>query len=129
MMVAMKAIRYLAYCGVTLALIGGPVSAQPTAASRPNILIAIADDWGWPHASAYGDPVVKTPTLDRLAREGVLFDHAYVGLPVVHTEPGGPPDRPVALAARGKRQPVEHPPVRPTRPIRNCSSGRVTTWA
>lgn len=77
----MKAIRYLAHCGVALALIGGPVSAQPTSASRPNILIAIADDWGWPHASAYGDPVVKTPTLDRLAREGVLFDHAYVASP------------------------------------------------
>jgi arylsulfatase A-like enzyme len=48
---------------------------------RPNILLAIADDWGWPHAGAYGDPVVRTPTLDRLAREGVLFDHAYVASP------------------------------------------------
>lgn len=48
---------------------------------RPNILLAIADDWGWPHASAYGDPVVKTPTFDRLAREGVLFQHAYVSSP------------------------------------------------
>ena len=24
---------------------------------QPNILFAIADDWGWPHAGAYGDPV------------------------------------------------------------------------
>lgn len=48
---------------------------------RPNILFAIADDWGWPHAGAYGDPVVKTPTFDRLAREGVLFHHAYVSSP------------------------------------------------
>nr|MCH9725544.1 sulfatase [Planctomycetota bacterium] len=48
---------------------------------RPNILFAIADDWGWPHAGAYGDPVVKTPTFDRLAREGVLFQHAYVSSP------------------------------------------------
>lgn len=50
-------------------------------ASRPNILFAIADDWGWPHAGVYGDPVVKTPTFDRLAREGILFDHAYVSSP------------------------------------------------
>jgi len=50
-------------------------------AARPNILFAIADDWGWPHAGAYGDPVVKTPTFDRLAREGVLFHHAYVSSP------------------------------------------------
>jgi len=49
--------------------------------TRPNILFCIADDWGWPHAGAYGDPVVKTPTFDRLAREGVLFEHAYVAAP------------------------------------------------
>ena len=48
---------------------------------RPNILFAIADDWGWPHASAYGDPVVKTPTFDRVAREGVLFHNAYISSP------------------------------------------------
>ena len=51
------------------------------AAERPNILFAIADDWGWPHAGAYGDPVVKTPTFDRMAREGLLFHHAYVSSP------------------------------------------------
>lgn len=51
------------------------------AADRPNILFAIADDWGWPHASAYGDPVVKTPTFDRLAKEGILFHHAYISSP------------------------------------------------
>lgn len=51
------------------------------AASRPNILFCIADDWGWPHAGAYGDRGVKTPTFDRLARNGVLFEHAYVSSP------------------------------------------------
>ncbi|MBN2031184.1 sulfatase [bacterium] len=48
---------------------------------RPNILFAIADDWGWPHAGVYGDPVVKTPHFDRVANEGVLFNHAYVTAP------------------------------------------------
>lgn len=48
---------------------------------RPNILFCIADDWGWPHASAYGDAVVETPAFDRVAREGVLFEHAYVASP------------------------------------------------
>ena len=52
-----------------------------TAQQRPNILFAIADDWGWPHAGAYGDPVVQTATFDRIAREGVLFHHAYVSSP------------------------------------------------
>ncbi len=48
---------------------------------RPNILFCIADDWSWPHAGVYGDPVVLTPTFDRLAAEGVLFEHAYVSSP------------------------------------------------
>ncbi len=56
-------------------------AAAAAAAGRPNILFAIADDWGWPHAGAYGDPVVKTPTFDRLAREGILFRHAYISSP------------------------------------------------
>ena len=43
---------------------------------RPNILFAIADDWGL-HASAYGTRWVKTPAFDRVAREGILFNNAY----------------------------------------------------
>lgn len=49
--------------------------------ARPNIVLAIADDWGWPHASAYGDKGVQTPAFDRLAREGVLLEHAYISSP------------------------------------------------
>jgi len=48
---------------------------------RPNIIFAIADDWGWPHAGIYGDPVVQTPAFDRLAAEGILFNHAYISSP------------------------------------------------
>ena len=51
------------------------------ASARPNIVFAIADDWGWPHAGAYGDRGVKTPTFDRLAREGVLAENAYISSP------------------------------------------------
>ncbi len=45
--------------------------------ARPHILFAIADDWSYGHASAYGCSWVETPAFDRLAREGLLFDHAY----------------------------------------------------
>jgi N-sulfoglucosamine sulfohydrolase len=48
---------------------------------KPNILFAIADDWAWPHAGIYGDPVVQTPAFDRVAREGILFNQAYVSSP------------------------------------------------
>ena len=60
-------------------LAAGACSAQET--RRPNILFAMADDWGWPHAGAYGDEVVTTPTFDRLCREGARFEHAYVSSP------------------------------------------------
>ena len=51
------------------------------AGTRPNILFVIADDWGWPDAGAYGDRSVKTPAFDRVAREGILFENAFVTSP------------------------------------------------
>ncbi len=62
-------------------LLSFAVSVAAADDARPNILFAIADDWGWPHAGAYGDAVVKTPNFDRLAEEGMLFHHAYVSSP------------------------------------------------
>ncbi|MBI5831921.1 MAG: sulfatase [Armatimonadetes bacterium] len=55
--------------------------AAPAPAPQPNILFCLADDWMWPHASCLGDAVVKTPTFDRVAREGVLFRHAHTAAP------------------------------------------------
>lgn len=67
-------------CGIALAARSAP-QAPTRAPERPNVLLAIADDWSWLHAGAYGDPVVRTPTVDRLAREGLRFEHAYVAAP------------------------------------------------
>tara|TARA_R110002072_G_scaffold302999_3_gene491117 strand:- start:51205 stop:52794 length:1590 start_codon:yes stop_codon:yes gene_type:complete len=44
---------------------------------RPNILFAIADDWSFGHAGAYGCGWVQTPNFDRVAKEGILFTRAY----------------------------------------------------
>src|ERR1700722_7250572 len=48
---------------------------------RPNILFLIADDWGWNHAGVSGCKWVKTPTFDRIAREGALFRNAFTSNP------------------------------------------------
>jgi len=56
-------------------------AAARTGDPRPSILLCIGDDWGWPHARALGDRVVRTPNFDRVAREGVLFPHAYCASP------------------------------------------------
>jgi len=57
-----------------LAAIGGAIRGEELV--RPNILFAIADDWGL-HGGVYGTPWVNTPSLDRVAREGLLFSNAY----------------------------------------------------
>lgn len=63
--------------------------ARRVPSRRPNILLCIADDWSWPHAGAYGDPVVRTPSFDRVAREGVLFQHAFCAAPSCTPSRGG----------------------------------------
>jgi arylsulfatase A-like enzyme len=53
----------------------GDDSASPF--PRPHIVFLIADDWSFPHAGAYGDPIVATPHFNRVAREGALFTRSY----------------------------------------------------
>ncbi len=48
---------------------------------RPNILLAIADDWAWPHGGAYGCRFVKTPNFDRVAQTGTLWENNFCPSP------------------------------------------------
>jgi uncharacterized sulfatase len=50
-------------------------AAEP---ARPNILLVLTDDQGWPTLGCYGSRHVPTPHLDRLASEGIRFTDAYV---------------------------------------------------
>src|SRR5258705_11995050 len=68
------------------ALLGIPIlvialARADAASSRPNILFCLADDWAWPNAGVYGDKVVRTPTFDRVAREGMLFNYCFSASP------------------------------------------------
>lgn len=83
-------IRNVGAAAAALPLLGGVstrlAQAEEAAAAvkpdpRPNILFCIGDDWGWPSAGALGDKVVRTPTFDRVAREGVLFPYTYCASP------------------------------------------------
>lgn len=56
-------------------------ASQPGASKRPNILFILSDDHSAPHLGCYGDPNVKTPNLDKLASEGMLFERQYVTAP------------------------------------------------
>ncbi len=48
---------------------------------RPNVLLILSDDHSAPYLGCYGNPDLKTPNLDKLANEGVLFTRAYVTAP------------------------------------------------
>lgn len=48
---------------------------------RPNILILMSDNHSYNHLGCYGDSVVKTPNIDKVAKEGVLFTHAFCQSP------------------------------------------------
>lgn len=49
------------------------VGSHLNAAEKPNILFIFADDWGWGDLSCHGHPYVRTPNIDRLAKEGTDF--------------------------------------------------------
>jgi arylsulfatase A-like enzyme len=57
------------------------LAAMLAADQRPNILLFLADNWAFPHASVLGDPVVKTSVFDTISREGTLFTHAFAPNP------------------------------------------------
>ncbi len=50
-------------------------------AKQPNILFCISDDQSYAHTGANGDPVIKTPAFDRIAKEGLRFVHAFCDAP------------------------------------------------
>ena len=51
--------------------------AAPSTATRPNIILVMADDQGWGDTSYNGHPELKTPQLDTLAKSGLRFDRFY----------------------------------------------------
>ncbi|MBW2237207.1 MAG: sulfatase-like hydrolase/transferase, partial [Deltaproteobacteria bacterium] len=56
-----------------LALACGAESPPADDARGPNVLLITADDLGWRDPSSYGNPDVETPSIDRLAAEGMRF--------------------------------------------------------
>ncbi len=49
--------------------------------NRPNILVLIADDAGWQDFGCYGNPVIRTPNIDRLAAGGLKAENAFLTTP------------------------------------------------
>lgn len=59
-----------------------PALARPDAAQRPNIILIVTDDQGYRDVGFNGSTEIRTPNIDRIAREGVRFTRGYVTFPV-----------------------------------------------
>lgn len=74
----------LPYLGLYLSLstISQSLTALEPTEAKPNIIFIFADDLGWGDLSCYGNNRIKTPSLDKLAKEGTLFTSFYVAASV-----------------------------------------------
>lgn len=60
-------------------ILAAPALADATSpVDRPNVVLFIADDMAWNDCGAYGHPHIRTPNIDRLARQGMRFDNAFL---------------------------------------------------
>ncbi|MDR2981799.1 MAG: arylsulfatase [Puniceicoccales bacterium] len=62
---------------------GGCFSAKAADTPKhPNVVFILVDDLGWGELGCYGQQKIKTPNIDKLAREGIRFTDSYSGAPV-----------------------------------------------
>jgi len=71
--------RFLLLLGLGSTL---PAAAQSGTPSRPNVVLIITDDVGYGDIGSYGAPDIKTPNIDRLAKDGVRFTDFYANAPL-----------------------------------------------
>ncbi len=64
-----------------VAAIAGAQDSSPPDGVRPNIVFILADDLGYGDLACYGREDIRTPNIDRLARQGVRFTHHYANGP------------------------------------------------
>src|SRR5688500_20344226 len=74
----MRAISFLVLAALAAGL-GATTAQQPAAANQPNIGCILADDLGYGELGSYGQRRIRTPRLDRMAREGMRFTQFYSG--------------------------------------------------
>ncbi|NBO94200.1 MAG: hypothetical protein EBV06_18100 [Planctomycetia bacterium] len=87
------------------------VLAAPRAARLPNIVVVFCDDLGWGDLGCQGAQGIRTPHLDRMAREGTRFTRFYVAQAVCSASrtallTGCYPNRVGIHGALGPKQPI-----------------------
>jgi arylsulfatase A-like enzyme len=72
-------IRFVMLCCWVLVPLSASAQSAARTASRPNIVLILADDLGWADVGYQGTDFYETPNIDRLARQGMVFTQAYAG--------------------------------------------------
>ncbi len=67
---------------ILAAWLSSAMPAHAAKGAKPNFIVILADDLGYNDLGCFGSPLIKTPHLDRMAKEGVRFTSFYVGAPV-----------------------------------------------
>ncbi len=75
----MKSLDLLVRMLLTVLMVGMSPGSSAITEERPNIVFILSDDHAIRAVSAYGDSLIETPNIDRIADAGVRFDRAYVG--------------------------------------------------
>ena len=79
---SVRSARYVLFALLLCGLFAtSPAILPAVAADRPNILLIVSDDQGWPDLGCIGSKPILTPHLDRLAKEGVRLTNYYVTWP------------------------------------------------
>jgi arylsulfatase A len=79
--------EFLKSVAVTAAVMKLPANVlgaeqMKTSKEKPNFIIIFTDDQGYQDLGCYGSPLIKTPNLDRMAKEGMKFTDFYVTSPI-----------------------------------------------
>ena len=72
---------FLKQAAAAAAMLTGVTACSP-AGKQPNIVFIFIDDMGYADPGCFGNPVMKTPNMDRLAEQGVRFTNFYVNSPI-----------------------------------------------
>lgn len=98
-------------CAALAVLFGLVSPGHAETRDRPNIVILFADDLGYADLGSYGNPYIRTPTIDRLAREGQRWTDFYVAAPVCSPSRGAllTGQLPVRSGLYGRELPVMFP--------------------
>jgi arylsulfatase A-like enzyme len=78
----MRAVLVALLLSGSLACGAGPAPESPSTRHAPNLVFILADDLGYGELGCYGQKLIRTPNLDRLAAEGMRFTQFYAGATV-----------------------------------------------